>query len=85
MMIVDLIDEVDFKEKLVAAGIPIEVSSPLSEIVPQIVVWIQQSAAQAQCVQALCIALESSGFTLLPEVDDAIKTLQKTASSPLVS
>lgn len=75
MMIVELIDEVDFKDKLLGIGAPIEPNDTLEEVLAKVEAWIKDSPEQLEPVQQACTELEATGATILPEVHDVIKAL----------
>ncbi|MBM6549563.1 hypothetical protein [Marinomonas ostreistagni] len=76
MMIVELIDEVDFKDKLLGIGAPIEPNDTLEEVTTKVDAWLVQSPEQLAAVKEACTELEASGATILPEVLDVIQALQ---------
>lgn len=73
MMIVELIDEVDFKEKLIGIGAPIEPNDTLDEVSAKLSIWVEESSQQLELVQTACNELEATGATILPEVHELIK------------
>lgn len=68
MMIVDLVDEVDFKEKLIALGAPISQQQSLDEVRDAILAWLKDYPEQISFVQQLCQEMEHNEVTVLPEV-----------------
>ncbi|MEL0635831.1 hypothetical protein V6259_03525 [Marinomonas sp. TI.3.20] len=68
MMIVDLVDEVDFKEKLIALGAPISQQQSLDEVRDATLAWLKDYPEQVSFVQQLCQEMEHNEVTVLPEV-----------------
>lgn len=68
MMIVDLVDEVDFKEKLIALGAPISQQQSLDEVRDATLAWLKDYPEQIYFVQQLCQEMEHNEVTVLPEV-----------------
>lgn len=68
MMIVDLVDEVDFKEKLIALGAPISQQQSLDEVRDATLAWLKDYPEQISFVQQLCQEMEHNEVTVLPEV-----------------
>lgn len=73
MMIVDLVDEVDFKEKLIALGAPIRQEQSLEEVREATLAWLKEYPEQLSFVQQLCQDMEHNEVTVLPEVKDLLR------------
>lgn len=73
MMIVDLIDEVDFKEKLIGIGAPIDAAKDLKEVDTHLVSWLDECPEQTYFVKLACQELVESNATILPEVKTIMK------------
>ncbi|TYL48111.1 hypothetical protein [Marinomonas sp. IMCC 4694] len=72
MMIVDLIDEVDFKDKLIALGAPVTQAQSLSDVQLAVLAWLSTYPEQAPFVRALCLEMEKDNTTVLPAVSDVM-------------
>ena len=72
MMIVDLIDEVDFKEKLIALGAPITQEQNLAEVQSTVLSWLQAFPEQTPFVKDLCTEMQKDNTTVLPEVSNVM-------------
>ncbi|NLQ17017.1 hypothetical protein HGG82_05185 [Marinomonas sp. M1K-6] len=68
MMIVDLVDEVDFKEKLIALGAPVTQEQSLTEVQAAVLSWLQAYPEQTPFVKDLCIEMQKDNTTVLPEI-----------------
>jgi len=68
MMIVDLIDEVDFKEKLIGIGAPVDTAKDLKEVDTCLVSWLNEYPEQTYFVKLVCQEIIESNATILPEV-----------------
>lgn len=68
MMIVDLVDEVDFKEKLIALGAPVTSEQSLPEVQEAVLAWLQQYPEQTPFVKDLCLSMQKENTSVLPEV-----------------
>ncbi|KZN14908.1 hypothetical protein [Marinomonas sp. TW1] len=68
MMIVDLIDEVDFKERLIALGAPVKQEQSLAEVQSSVLSWLQLYPEQVSFVKDLCVEMQKDNTTILPEV-----------------
>ncbi|MCO4785656.1 hypothetical protein [Marinomonas atlantica] len=75
MMIVDLIDEVDFKEKMLGVGAPVKDCQTLEEVIGSLNLWINDAPQNLSVIQSACIELEATGATILPDVHIVIKDL----------
>ncbi|MFD1384651.1 hypothetical protein ACFQ45_14870 [Rhodanobacter aciditrophus] len=76
MMIVDLIDEVDFKEKLVGIGAPISAQEPLDDAKNKVLTWLGDHPDQKASLVTAMDELENTGATILPEVLTVMKALR---------
>jgi hypothetical protein len=72
MMIVDLIDEVDFKEKLIALGAPVTQEQNLVEVQTTVLSWLKAYPEQTPFVKDLCMEMQKDTTTVLPEVSSVI-------------
>ncbi|MGO3737836.1 MAG: hypothetical protein ACTJGG_00020 [Marinomonas foliarum] len=68
MMIVDLVDEVDFKERLIALGAPVTSEQSLPEVQEAVLSWLQQYPEQTPFVKDLCLSMQKENTSVLPEV-----------------
>ncbi|QRV23659.1 hypothetical protein [Marinomonas foliarum] len=68
MMIVDLVDEVDFKERLIALGAPVTSEQSLPEVQEAVLSWLQQYPEQTPFIKDLCLSMQKENTTVLPEV-----------------
>ncbi|MBU1832789.1 MAG: hypothetical protein KKF24_08850 [Gammaproteobacteria bacterium] len=68
MMIVDLVDEVDFKERLIALGAPVTQEQGLAEVQSAVLSWLQAYPEQTPFVKDLCTEMQKNNTTVLPEV-----------------
>lgn len=75
MMIVDLVDEVDFKEKLLAISAPIGMDDSLEEVSVKLKGWLESDPDQLEELKSVYEAFEASGATILPEVQAVLLTL----------
>ncbi|SBS26843.1 hypothetical protein MAQ5080_00636 [Marinomonas aquimarina] len=75
MMIVDLIDEVDFKEKMLGIGAPLKDCQTLADISEALLTWLDENPESLANVKTACEELEATGATILPDVHDVIKQL----------
>ena len=75
MMIVDLIDEVDFKEKMLSIGAPLKDCQTLAATSEVLMSWLDENPECLAKVQSACEELESTGATILPDVHDLMKNL----------
>ncbi|CUB02573.1 hypothetical protein [Marinomonas fungiae] len=75
MMIVDLIDEVDFKEKMLGIGAPLKDCQTLAEVSEVLIAWLDENPEHLPKVKSACEELEATGATILPDVHDVIKQL----------
>jgi len=72
MMIVDLIDEVDFKEKLITLGAPVTQEQSLLEVQTTVLSWLQTYPEQTPFVKELCTEMQKDNATVLPEVSSVM-------------
>lgn len=75
MMIVDLIDEVDFKERMLSIGAPIDMSDTLDEVTLKLNDWLKQEPDQISLVKTTCADIEATGATILPDVNSLMDSL----------
>lgn len=75
MMIVDLIDEVDFKEKMLGIGAPVKDCQTLEATSEVLLSWLDEEPEHCPKVVSACEELEATGATILPEVHSVIKIL----------
>lgn len=75
MMIVDLIDEVDFKEKMLAVGAPVNDCQTVDDILSALDKWLGEVPENLPLVKAACSELLDSGATILPDVQSVLKIL----------
>lgn len=75
MMIVDLVDEHDFNEKLIALGVDITPDTALADSQTAVLQWIADNDSAKASLQTLFSTLENSEITVLPEVKAAIAAL----------
>lgn len=68
MMIVDLVDEVDFKERLIALGAPVTQEQNLAEVQSAVLSWLKAYPEQTPFIKDLCIEMQKDNTTILPEV-----------------
>lgn len=73
MMIVELIDEVDFKEKLIGAGVPVDANDTLEQVSAKLQTWQAESNENSVIANSICQELLDSGATILPDVEAVIK------------
>lgn len=76
MMIVDLIDEVDFKEKLIGIGAPISTQESLEDAQSKVLNWLQENPERKAALNTALEELENTGATILPEVSSVMATLR---------
>lgn len=79
MMIVDLIDEVDLKEKLRLLGVPIHQEQRLADVQETVLLWLKDNAQHADLIQGLCSELQQSHITVLPDVMQVITALDNAS------
>ncbi|MDE8602494.1 hypothetical protein M3I01_006050 [Marinomonas sp. RSW2] len=72
MMIVDLIDEVDFKERLIALGAPVTQDQSLVEVQATVLSWLRAYPEQTPFVKDLCTEMQKDNTTVLPEVSSVM-------------
>ncbi|TDO99816.1 hypothetical protein [Marinomonas balearica] len=72
MMIVDLVDEVDFKEMLKGIGAPISESMTLEDVQHLVAEWKTQSSENVTKLDELIVELNNDQITVLPEVQSVI-------------
>lgn len=73
MMIVDLIDEVDFKEKLIDMGVPLNMDQSLEKVHAVLIAWLNDYPEQYPCIVALFEEIQNSNIMILPEVNVIIQ------------
>ncbi|ADZ90957.1 hypothetical protein [Marinomonas mediterranea] len=76
MMIVDLVDEVDFKEMLKNSGVPITDDMSLEQVQLETIQWKAQSEAFSIKLNALISELSDDQITVLPDVQNVIDYLK---------
>lgn len=74
MMIVDLIDEVDFKERLIALGAPVTQEQSLAQVQSAVLSWLQEYPEQTPFIKDLCLDMQKNETTVLPEVSCVVAT-----------
>ena len=72
MMIVDLVDEVDFKERLIALGAPVTQEQSLADVQAAVLAWLQAYPEQTPFVKDLCRDMQKDNTTVLPEVSNVM-------------
>ncbi|GGN36869.1 MULTISPECIES: hypothetical protein [Marinomonas] len=72
MMIVDLVDEVDFKERLIALGAPVTQEQSLAEVQTAVLIWLQAYPEQMPFVKDLCSDMQKVNTTVLPDVSSVM-------------
>ncbi|MEO9273213.1 hypothetical protein ABFY09_00015 [Marinomonas sp. 5E14-1] len=75
MMIVDLIDEVDFIEKLRNVNVPVTEKMPISEVQLVLQNWLQDFPEQHSFVIELFKEITRTGVPILPEVRSVIDAI----------
>lgn len=75
MMIVDLVDERDFNEKLIALGVAITPDSALDETKDAVLAWLADNEEGKAALRALFETLGNGEITVLPEVKTMIEEL----------
>ncbi|BFM48726.1 hypothetical protein [Marinomonas sp. THO17] len=75
MMIVNLIDEVDFKEKLIALGAPVCQEQSLEEVQSSLLAWLKAYPEQVPFIRDLCEEMQKDNTTILPDVSKVITSL----------
>lgn len=75
MMIVDLIDEVDFKEKLIAIGVPLTEGQSMADVQDTLLSWLKEYPEQRPFVVALFEEMQDPNTTILPDVSAVIKVI----------
>ncbi|NVK74424.1 MAG: hypothetical protein HWE24_13135 [Oceanospirillaceae bacterium] len=75
MMIVDLVDEVDFKERLIALGAPVTQEQNLAEVQSAVLSWLQECPEQTPFIKDLCAEMQKETTTVLPEVSSVLAVL----------
>jgi protein associated with RNAse G/E len=74
-MIVDLIDEVDFKERLIDMGVPLNIDQSLEEVQTVLSSWLQDYPEQRPCIVTLFEEIQSSNIMVLPDVSEVMQTV----------
>ncbi|MBR7888986.1 hypothetical protein J9B83_08495 [Marinomonas sp. A79] len=77
MMIVDLIDDIDLKEKLLALGAPIHAMESLNDIEVATLAWLQSAPEHKDAVRSLCAEWQQEQTTILPDVLELIQRLSE--------
>ncbi|RDL43052.1 hypothetical protein DN730_16255 [Marinomonas piezotolerans] len=77
MMIVDLIDEVDFKEKMIGIGVPVSSQESLEDVQAKVIEWLEADAERATVLSGALTELEDTGATILPEVLTVMASLKQ--------
>ena len=75
MMIVDLVDEVDFKEKMLEIGAPIDMTDNLDEVASKLNDWLKSEPHKIDSVKSVCAEIEATGATILPDVSSLMNRL----------
>lgn len=75
MMIVDLIDEVDFKDKLIAIGVPLTENQSMADVQEALLSWLKEYPEQRPFVIALFEEMQTPNTTILPDVSAVIKAV----------
>ncbi|MFT2097573.1 hypothetical protein ACMUMQ_04375 [Marinomonas sp. 2405UD66-6] len=76
MMIVDLIDEVDFIEKLKGLGVPVEEDMQMLDVQARLHAWLQDYPEQRPFIFALFKDMQGDNISVLPEVASVIKSIE---------
>jgi len=79
MMIVDLIDEVDLKDKLRLLGAPIHQEQRLADVQEAVLLWLENDPKHAALIHGLCNELQQSHITVLPDVMQVITALDQAS------
>jgi hypothetical protein len=72
MMIVDLVDEVDFKDRLIALGAPVTQEQSLMEVQTAVLSWLQAYPEQIPFIKDLCKEMQKDHVTVLPAVSNVM-------------
>ncbi|WP_417526754.1 hypothetical protein [Marinomonas shanghaiensis] len=72
MMIVDLVDEVDFKDRLIALGAPVTQEQSLMEVQAAVLLWLQAYPEQIPFIKDLCKEMQKDNVTVLPAVSNVM-------------
>ena len=75
MMIVDLVDEVDFKDRLIALGAPVTQEQSLQDVQDSVLAWLKAYPEQIPFIKDLCLEMQQENTTVLPEVSDTLSYL----------
>lgn len=75
MMIVDLVDEIDFKEQLMSIGVPIDLEWPMDQLVDVVKGWLEESVDRLERLKKLCAKFDEGHVTVLPEVAKQLERL----------
>ncbi|MBE9398327.1 hypothetical protein IOQ59_13780 [Pontibacterium sp. N1Y112] len=75
MMIADLFDESDFREKLIDLGIPIDQDATFDECRSTVLAWLDSTPEAVSHVVGLFETLRNTDVVLLPEVDEFIENI----------
>lgn len=79
MMIVDLIDEVDLKDKLRLLGAPIHQEQRLGDVQEAVLLWLENDPKHAALIHGLCNELQQSHITVHPSVMQVITALDQAS------
>lgn len=74
MMIVDLIDEVDFIEKLKGIGVPVTDDMSMPEVEAILNSWLQEFPEQKYFLMRLFEEMTKDEITLLPDVSAVMRS-----------
>ncbi|RBO81883.1 hypothetical protein [Marinomonas aquiplantarum] len=77
MMIVDLIDEVDFIEQLKALEVPVNDGLPMAEVEQVLSQWLVEFPEQRPNVLVLFKTMREENITVLPEVLKVIDSIEQ--------
>ncbi|AEF54411.1 hypothetical protein [Marinomonas posidonica] len=77
MMIVDLIDEVDFKERLKALEVPVHESQSMAEVKQVLLKWLVEFPEQRPNILVLFKEMQEEKITVLPEVLEVISSIEQ--------
>ncbi|WP_111636737.1 hypothetical protein [Marinomonas shanghaiensis] len=72
MMIVDLVDEVDFKDRLIALGAPVTQEQSLMEVQTAVLSWLKAYPEQIPFIKDLCKEMQKDNVTVLPAVSNVM-------------
>lgn len=78
MMIVDLIDEVDFIEQLKALDVPVKEADSMTQVEQSLQTWLQEFPEQKPNIMLLFSAWQNNKITILPEVQEVMNKVIET-------